>query len=1074
MKAVPSQMKDKENNHFFPSSYFTKIVLYDNTNVFAMRNVYKMLPQVVVRIPRLAYPVERTSATIEKWLSQREIQEALYISSPNLYQKSMRWLAKEYFQPDEKEKLEITLAKYLSRMTSRPTPFGLFAGCMIAEWEGNRTQIEFEEDTLKRFTRLEMPFLSELVLQVEKHPTVRPFLNFFPNSSLYCIGNEYRYIRASAGDRGKPGFQIASVPCSTHLQEILAISKDGIPLCSLEQFLCEEGFEETEVEQYLQDILEKRLLVSELYPTITGEPLFDRICRKLNELQRLYPDQERKKLVNTLNKTQSLLNIIDSKQTASIDLYKRTLATLAPIHTSINREKIFQTDHFKVGIRGKLDVRYQGILSEAWKVLNALTPPIHETDLQNFAKKYTERFGNKELPLPMVLDSEAGIGYPISSPIFTSPLIEGISISQSAQVNPLETDWNIPYTLLLKKLIKAKEDQAYEMEISPEELKDLPVNWEDTPLSVSMIFRIINDKHHQVFIEGVGGVSAINLLGRFSQIDSEVANLVKEIADKEKDLCQDRILAEVNHIPLGRAGNILNRTQFRKFEIPFIAQAHTDPAHRIPFEDIYIRVDKGKIILRSLSLNKEILPRMGTAYNHHLSSLPVIRLLCDLQTQGLRVNFTFNWGKLKSLSTFLPRVTYKNVVLSAACWQLGKKDLRSFLRDAVEHPQSALDTLRSTWQIPPLFYLTEGDKELLIDSSSLLDCQVFLDMAAKSSKILLKEFLFDAHSPVKDHRGKPYVHQMVASVVREPNIQHLDAPHLESQSLNRNRLPKQVAKEWVYVKLYCGFRVADTILVELIRPLAEELRRKGLIDKWFFIRYADPDWHIRLRLHLTSPKGKEQTIVYLRQASAPFTQSSLIWKIQEANYQQELGRYGVNSMESVESLFSEDSQNIIALIAQTLYHADEQSRWLSSFLIVDNWFLTFSVSIEERISLLKKSVAYFYEEFGLQKESKLQLDKNYRSIRPKIEHLLSDHVPQEELPITLAQSDTFYQAASTLMHLQKEGQLEVPVNTLISSLVHMSLNRLFPASQRLHEFSVYYYLKKYYASLLARKKRTAT
>ena len=56
--------------------------------------------------------------------------------------------------------------------------------------------------------------------------------------------------------------------------------------------------------------------------------------------------------------------------------------------------------------------------------------------------------------------------------------------------------------------------------------------------------------------------------------------------------------------------------------------------------------------------------------------------------------------------------------------------------------------------------------------------------------------------------------------------------------------------EWLYYKLYCGARTSDVILTETIKPVTEYLLNQGLIDSWFFIRYGDPDFHIRIRFHL--------------------------------------------------------------------------------------------------------------------------------------------------------------------------------------------------------------------------------
>ena len=70
-----------------------------------------------------------------------------------------------------------------------------------------------------------------------------------------------------------------------------------------------------------------------------------------------------------------------------------------------------------------------------------------------------------------------------------------------------------------------------------------------------------------------------------------------------------------------------------------------------------------------------------------------------------------------------------------------------------------------------------------------------------------------------------------------------------------------IGSEWLYYKLYTGHKTADFILTEVIKPLTEEFLEKGLIDKWFFIRYADPKHHIRLRFHCLDTKNIGKVIL---------------------------------------------------------------------------------------------------------------------------------------------------------------------------------------------------------------------
>lgn len=54
---------------------------------------------------------------------------------------------------------------------------------------------------------------------------------------------------------------------------------------------------------------------------------------------------------------------------------------------------------------------------------------------------------------------------------------------------------------------------------------------------------------------------------------------------------------------------------------------------------------------------------------------------------------------------------------------------------------------------------------------------------------------------------------------------------------------------WLYLKAYTGTASADHILTDTVGPVIEQLRESGVVDHWFFLRYADPEHHLRLRLH---------------------------------------------------------------------------------------------------------------------------------------------------------------------------------------------------------------------------------
>ena len=48
--------------------------------------------------------------------------------------------------------------------------------------------------------------------------------------------------------------------------------------------------------------------------------------------------------------------------------------------------------------------------------------------------------------------------------------------------------------------------------------------------------------------------------------------------------------------------------------------------------------------------------------------------------------------------------------------------------------------------------------------------------------------------------------------------------------------------DWIYARLYTGESVADSVLIGTIAPLAERFQQEAISDRWFFLRYRDPEF----------------------------------------------------------------------------------------------------------------------------------------------------------------------------------------------------------------------------------------
>ena len=81
---------------------------------------------------------------------------------------------------------------------------------------------------------------------------------------------------------------------------------------------------------------------------------------------------------------------------------------------------------------------------------------------------------------------------------------------------------------------------------------------------------------------------------------------------------------------------------------------------------------------------------------------------------------------------------------------------------------------------------------------------------------------------------------------------------------------------WLFFKLYTGTQSADILLTRHIGPFVRRLRENGAIDDFFFIRYTDPLFHLRLRLHLPDTSRYGEVFGAFYETFQPCVESRLV------------------------------------------------------------------------------------------------------------------------------------------------------------------------------------------------------
>lgn len=1005
---------------------------------------------LVLRTPaRPASLFACTEASIRAALEDKTFQESLYISSPELYEQCIRWM--DGCSDPLPSRLVITLTKYLGRMHTRCTPFGLWAGCCPVRWS-DRTDIVLGKKVGK--VRLDMQVLSAIGERLRGWPALRSVTRYYPNNSLYRVLDEWRYIEYTRVNHHR-NYQVSSVAHSKYLQQVLEKSAPGLRLEELVTYISGFGFSLEEATEYVEGLIDSGVLLSELEESAVGEDYWHTILSVVGRID------EESAFVRSLKKIDGLLGGFGGK----VEMCQAVLELIRGLGIPFEENKVFQVDSFDIPERALLDERLQESLASAFGVLNKLAHHHPNPRLVAFTRRYTERYGTRPVPLLQAIDAEMGIGYSNLVADVPAPLLDGMPARLPGGGEPDATSLLAENQVqsFLKKLLTT---DAYAVTIHEKDLQMLPGDTRDLPSTMSVIFRLIESGEQDIFVEGFSGTSAVNLLGRFCYGSPEINRLVETIAAHEIQTHPGAILAEIDHLPDDRIGNILRRPAFRDYRIPIATGPGGARGKLVPLKELWIRIVGGQVRLYWEKEKKEVIPRLSTAHNYNKRGVELYQFLCDLQSEGNRTSLSFGW---RVRSKFLPRVSTRNIVLSPARWTLEQADFEHLLHAKEEELMNIVRAFREKWRMPVTVLLAEGDNELLIDMDNPLMVASLVFQLKGKEGALFKEYLNDRHRGITDKEGHGYANQFVGSILLDQVRPASGAFNLlQQKEVERSFIP---GSEWLYYKFYCGVQFADEILLKVIKPFFSRHQKEERVDSFFFIRYNDPDYHLRVRFHVRDLDALPAIMEDMNRRIRKFRDAGIIWRIQIDTYDREIERYGSNTIQFAEQLFYFDSLAVLRFLTVCSGDRREEFRWLWGLKAVDELLDAFAFSATDKLAIVTSVKDNFDREFQADKNVNKLFNKKYTDNRALIADVLQEQYQLSSAfkPLARILVDKRRRSAyayGQMLDIHQKGEMETGLRELAVSIIHMFLNRHLLVQPRKHEWLMYKMLEKYYRTQL--------
>jgi len=725
-------------------------------------------PQYVLRTP--SFPLSAYLNLLEDYSTEAVlllfenpfIREAIRIASPELLLSLDKWKEKPSGLTVEKSNgLEITLLKYIARISSRCTPFGLFAGCSVGTIASETTISLEEKEKFTRFTQFDMHFWVALLQDFAKRKEAMHHLTYFPNNSIYSLGGFYRYVEYKYVNT-KREHCITALRKSELLEILLLKATSGITVNEMVSLFANDDSEWEEALDFIYQLINFQFLVSELDAAVTGSDEWDRVLKVLSKIPALEDDYS---LLQTIK---GQLERLDATVTPSQKNYETLKGLIQETGVEFNDKYLFQTDLNIVASANNLSSRIPGKVQQALCFLNGIQKKTRSGNQLNFIKTFNQRYESREMPLVTVLDTEIGIGYLQDSEMNdTHGLLEKFSFATKKKKNS-DQYWTSDDYMLQRKLQECLFNKETAIVLTEKDFPDFELGWDHAPSTFSVMVEVVSEGGNEtIAIESSGNVSAAKFFGRFCNGNKAVYDLTTEIIEREKAYHADKILAEIVHIPESRTGNILRRPVLRDYEIAYLSNSGVESDAAIPLTDLMISIKNDKIFLRSVKHNKEVIPCLSNAHNYSGRSLPIYHFLCDLQMQELKPVSNFNWGILTSHYDFFPRVYYKDIILSKAKWIVNKTEIEPFYKMEEGRLPDAFLAWRRKRNMPKYVNWVDFDNTLLLDFEKEICVRMFLKSVQRLSEITLEEFLFTEESVVKGANGENFANQFIFSFYKQ-------------------------------------------------------------------------------------------------------------------------------------------------------------------------------------------------------------------------------------------------------------------------------------------------------------------
>lgn len=861
------------------------------------------------------------------------LEETLAVASRESYQALHRLESPDRSRASEQ--MLSTLLKYYIRLTTRPTPYGLFSGVSLGTFgEENRLVLADADQHVKR-ARVDMEWLYAVIQKIESIPAVRMALRVRFNDYVYQQGDRLEKPNKTSLQLNSTDNEVGTtIRYTPQVQVVQELAREFIVFSDLLQEMSRRNpnVPVEVIEAFLNQLLENEFLLSELRPPMVNT---DALTYVLNILGHIEGDGEAEDYRNHLIAIQEgIAKYNADKIGAGLADFKAITEKMQSLHKSDN---CLQVDLRTSTNCNVLSSFLKQELEEFVGAMLKITPEYQVSDeYAAYINQFIEKYGfSAEVPVLELLDIDRGLGAPSY-------------YAQSAVQRPAPRRQESQKELRLKRVLKSKtmlalKERRRSFELTNQDIDYIAGNEKsdrpDAPGDFLPSFELFLMAHphkngETQYAFTVAPVFASNGLGkglgRFRDMFStEETSSFREQFKRQKEYLSEYAFVEVAEVPeQSRTSNVAMNESDCDYQL-MLSSNSCEEKERILISDVYVSVDYSgnQFVLRSKKLNKKILLTSSSMLNPNFGS-NALRFLKEVSSKYRYDPITAFSSVIDSSDEYSPRITYRHIIVKPETWVI-TKDALDWTDDEEETFLPRFQAFREKWDMPRYVLLTHYDNRLLFDLENPLHLHEVFSIVKKqrSRPIKMMEMTSAGEGDAtRDERGGHYITEIVLPFMVSSSFssgQSTTGGYLTTLSdiqANAMKVRQQESvllpgeDSWLYFKLYGSVKRRGELLSRLYEHL-ESMVQKGQIRKYFFIRYSDPEPHLRVRVQAVKEGAVPQTFGLLVGWFKELRQRGLLSGTVVDTYKRETERYGGSELiQTAEEYFYHDSRVVLSLL----------------------------------------------------------------------------------------------------------------------------------------------------------------